>query len=623
WLDFNDILGNTDLIQVQRGTGNAVFGYPAVGGAINIVTSTASMNPEFIFGSSMGGFNTRKYNVSYSSGLINRKYAFTAKFSKTLSSGYREKSWVDFSSFYLSLLRFDDLLSTQFNIYGGPISDGLAYTGMPKSYIKNKALRKSNYSDWGGRGDDFYSVSRRNEEKENFSQPHFEILNEYKLSSNIRVNSALFLILGKGFFDYDGSWAPYSYYRLTSENGFTVTGNPDTLPLSNVLTRAQVENRQWGWIPRVKISDGHTELNLGAEIRFHNSLHWGAVNFANGGPSQLTPDFKYYSYEASKNMFSAFGNYSWQVKNNLRLLWEVQLAYSKYKIYNEHFIDNSFAVSHVFLNPKFGVNYILDERTAEASGGATPQFAVNSTGSYKYEDPLVLPETMSSLEIGGIYRKDLLELSANAYYMIFANEIVKNGQLDRFGSPVTGNVSRTNHAGLEFSGSYRLQDDFRFLGNLTLSTNKIIDGSTFIKYKDALTRVKTTTEIDLSGNKISGFPGFLCNFQAIYEKENIFVQLTSRFNGSFYSDNFDESLANLQNTYNNFLDYDDNKNDAFFTADIFASYLFKDVDYLKSIKVYMQINNIFNTLYSQNAVGKEFFPGAERNLLTGIQLTLD
>ncbi|HEX7356251.1 MAG TPA: TonB-dependent receptor, partial [Ignavibacteriaceae bacterium] len=42
WLDFPDILSSTELIQVQRGAGSGITGYPAVGGSINIITSPFS-----------------------------------------------------------------------------------------------------------------------------------------------------------------------------------------------------------------------------------------------------------------------------------------------------------------------------------------------------------------------------------------------------------------------------------------------------------------------------------------------------------------------------------------------------------------------------------------------------
>src|SRR5690606_13424038 len=74
WLDFPDLLSSTELIQVQRGAGSGVTGYPAIGGSINIITSPFSDQVQLNFSASVGSFNTRKYSAAFSSGLINNKY---------------------------------------------------------------------------------------------------------------------------------------------------------------------------------------------------------------------------------------------------------------------------------------------------------------------------------------------------------------------------------------------------------------------------------------------------------------------------------------------------------------------------------------------------------------------
>jgi iron complex outermembrane receptor protein len=229
WLDFPDLLATTDIIQVQRGSGSGVFGYPAIGGSINIITSSFSNNPMVNLSTSLGSYNVRKYSASFGSGLINNKYSIYAKLSKILSSGYRNLSWVNFDSYYLSAVRYDKNLTTQINFYGGPIADGLAYTGLPKFTIKNKELRKLNYSYWetNAEGDSFsYTVNRRPDEIENFSQPHYELLNELKLSDAITLNSALFLVNGNGFFDYGGTGLDTTSLHLTSQYGLHPEKNP-------------------------------------------------------------------------------------------------------------------------------------------------------------------------------------------------------------------------------------------------------------------------------------------------------------------------------------------------------------------------------------------------------------
>ena len=90
--------------------------------------------------------------------------------------------------------------------------------------------------------------------------------------------------------------------------------------------------------------------------------------------------------------------------------------------------------------------------------------------------------------------------------------------------------------------------------------------------------------------------------------------------GRFYSDNYDSKLSEYLQQFPDFVSYTDNKNDPYFNADFLASYKFNILgSYLKS-RVFLMINNLFNSLYSANAIGGEFFPAAERNYLVGIKV---
>ena len=93
------------------------------------------------------------------------------------------------------------------------------------------------------------------------------------------MNSALFLILGDGYFDYDGSWAipDYGYddYFRLKQNGF----DSSYIPM-NALIHAQVDNKQFGWIPRFSLEHNNGTLFFGAELRKHHSNHWGSIGYA-------------------------------------------------------------------------------------------------------------------------------------------------------------------------------------------------------------------------------------------------------------------------------------------------------------------------------------------------------
>ena len=630
WIDFPDLLASTELIQVQRGAGSGVFGYPAIGGSINIITSQFSNSSFLNFESAFGSYNTKKFSVSGSSGLINNKYSIYTKLSQITSSGYRNLSWVKLNSFHFSAIRFDKNLTTHFNFYGGNIEDGLAYTGLPKFSIKDKELRIANYSYWEAEGNNYgYTLDRRPEEIENFTQPHYEFLNEYVINNSVVFNSALFLVIGSGFFDYDASWADTNYFRLTFNNGFAPTSNP-----SNAIIRAMVENTQWGWIPRIKIGHKNGVFYAGAELRFHKSNHWGAINFAENLPPEVSTNYKYYFYNGSKDIFSTFVHESYYLSDQINVVAELQSAYHKYKLFNEKFIGNDFSIDGLYFNPRVGVNYKYDDKysvnfsfarvtreprlknyydAAESSGGELPQFELNADGSYNFDKPLVQAETMNDLELGLNFYSESLTLALNFFFMNFENEIVKSGKLDRFGQPVTGNVDRTIHAGVELSFQYNIKNILKFYLNSTFSKNKISNGYYF---------VNSENKINLSGNKISGFPDFLANAGVNYRAYGLNIDISLRYVGTFNSDNFDDNLDVLLVSYPNFVFYADNKNDAYFTSDLYLSYEMNLLDGLSSSKIYLQINNLFDRLYSANAIGGEFFPAAERNFLFGIRFGL-
>jgi iron complex outermembrane receptor protein len=639
WLDFPDLIESTELIQVQRGAGSGITGYPAIGGSINIITSTFSDKPRLELSTSLGDYNTRKYSVSFSSGLVNKKYTFYAKLSQMLSSGYRNSSWIDFKSFHLSAMRYDENLTTQINIYGGPVADGLAYNGLPKFAIKDRTLRKQNLSYWEADNNSYtYKAIRRPDEIENFSQPHFELLNEYKINDDVIFNSALFAVFGNGFFDYDGSWADTSYFRLTSENGFNPIQNP-----GNVLIRAMVENKQFGWIPRVSFKHLSGELIVGGEIRLHNSVHWGSLIYGENLPAGITKDYRYYYYEGGKEILNFYLNENFSLNERLNILAEIQLAYHKYKLQNERYLNNEFEIDNLFFNPRIGINYRLRDNisiymsyanvsreprlknyydAAESSGGEIPQFEQNQVGIYDFSKPLVKPETMNDFELGANYSGNNISGSLNLFYMIFNDEIVKQGQIDRFGQPVTGNMDKTIHYGIEVSVDYKAGESFDLVLNGSLSKNYIGSGSTFIKYKDPITGIKSISNLDLSGNRISGFPDITFNAIFKYSSRGFLTQIGAKYVGEFYTDNYDQNLGGYLIRFPGITDYSDNKVDSYFVVNFYSSYEFDFDPYLNNLKLFLQVNNLFDSLYAAYGIGKEYFPAAERNFLFGIRVGL-
>lgn len=678
WIDFPDIASNTESIEIQRGAGLTSYGSASIGGSINLATSDfithkgVKIYSGFGFQQYASEENSFKQQISkhsfeVSSGLINSdnnpetKYAFYSRLSRINSFGYRDISWAYLNSYFIGAVRFDKNLTTQINVFGGPLSDGLAYNGIPKAYVNDPELRRKNYNYWNydstGKNVE-YLQPRRNQEIEEFSQPHFELLNDLKINENFNFKSSLFYYSGEGYFDYDGTgWTNAESYQLNEKNGYPNSKDPQ-----NPLIRAYVLNNQWGWIPRIEYKSDNYQWISGLEIRFHRSNHWGKLQYAEDLPLNYDQDFKFYEYDGARNILSAFSSFQTNLTQNFSLFADVQLVNHSYSINNEksgkfytvynnqsgYQVGNGgdlFNINYYFVNPKVGLTYILNQSStvygfaamtsgeprmanlynaSEAFSGAKPQFeaTVDPKGNiyYNFEKPLVKPERLYDFETGYNLKSDNFSFSLNYYYMLYKDELVKSGQMDFFGDPIDGNAPQTFHSGIELSGNVKLfksidYGEIEFLGNLSFSQNKIIDYNF---------KIGNGESISLKDNPVAGFPNLLANLKFQYSLSNLYAGISIKLIGNSKTDNFGDMMINnpklksyLGSDY-----YTDNNLESFSLLNFDLSYKFQHILTLNTLTLQLKINNVLNTLYASGAEGKEFFPGAERNIFIGMELGL-
>jgi iron complex outermembrane receptor protein len=631
WIDFPDLLGSTENIQVQRGAGSAFYGPPAIGGSVNILAIPFSRQPSVTL-ESMFGFqeygatgsaplSTHKYSAAFNSGLVGNKYMFYGRIGKLTTDGYRDRAWVDIRSYFFGAARFDETMSTRIHFYGGPFSDGLVYNGLPRFYNKDPMLRRINFNYFelnDAQDTVTYATFRRPQETEQFSQPHFELINEWRLSPKIVLHNTFFYIQGDGYYDYDGSWADTSMLRIGTKYGFPTTANP-----SNTLIRAFVGNRQAGWLPRVEIGHGKGTLTVGAEIRVHRSVHWGKISYAENLPPDYDPDYRFYEYNGKKDIISFYGHELFNMNEKTTLMADIQLAYNRYSIANEKYLDNSFSVPYFFVNPRIGINLNLNENiniysslaytsreprlknlyaAEESFVGATPQFEADTSGGrirYYFDKPLAKPERLLDYEIGIMLRNKRVCFSLDLFWMEFMNELIKSGRVDIFGQPVTGNADRTRHLGIEMEGELIICQGLAVSGNATVSHNRLVNYSVIENVVDGIVSTRR-----LDGNPIAGSPDYMANLRLAQSGNDWKVFADAKYVGSFYTDNTKNELL---------------KNDAYTVFNIGGIYTFRtgtDV----SIIFRGEIRNLFDNLYTMSGEGYEFFPAAERNYILGISV---
>lgn len=631
WIDFPDLLASTTALQLQRGAGSAFYGPPAIGGSVNIIAvpfhQTPGASVETMFGFQEYGstgsivLSTQKYTATFNSGVVDNRYMFYGRVGKIQTTGYRDKSWAELSSYFFGIQRLDETMTTRLHFYGGPLQDGLVYNGLPKFYNIDKKLRRKNYSYFelnNSRDAVTYATERRPQEVESFSQPHFEILHDWKLTPEITLYNTLFYIQGDGYYDFDGSWADTTTLRIGSAYGFPTNDNP-----TNTLIRAFVGNKQVGWLPRVEFTRDGKTIIVGAELRRHRSTHWGKIRYAENLPVPYDPDYRFYEYNGAKDIASAFVHTLLPIANRTTLMFDVQFVYNRYAIENEKYLGNNFSYSYFFVNPRLGVNYNIDENLNsyvtvasttreprlknlyEAEGsyyGSTPLFEADTSGGivkYDFSKPLVKPEHLVDIEAGISYHSANVVLAANVFWMEFYDELIKKGQVDIFGQPITGNAERTRHIGMELEGRWFVGRGLSVSGNATVMKNRLVRYSVFQNSGSG------TTRISLDGNPIAGSPEYLFNIAIQYEKENFYTALKGKYVGEFYTDNTKNPLL---------------KNDAYWVWNAVGSVQLPVGNGI-TCALRGEVRNLFNALYTMNGEGEEFFPAAERNYVIGVTFT--
>jgi iron complex outermembrane receptor protein len=641
WIDMPGLQANASAIDIQRGAGSAYYGPPAIGGSINVHTDLSPVR-SFELTAGYGSYNTRSYALSGNSGLIGDKYIIYGRLGLTHTDGYRHFSWLDRSPYFFSIARYDSSVTTQINVYGGVFQDGLSYYGIDKASLDGPdSVRRYNPSET-------FTYERRPEEGERFTQPHYEVLNEWRLDDHSTLYNTLFYIEGEGYFDIDGTWPSYyygisnaEYYRLTEPYASRYRFTPieaDSNFLSQIY-RGFVGNKQWGWLPRFEWKHDDGILAIAGEFRLHRSQHYGQLLKASELPPDLPGDYHFYDFRVAKDIGNISALERYNATEDLEVTLGVQLVNERYRFYDQKpfFVDSAmairrnvasgwtsyeFSVPFQFFNPRLGARLkIGDNLAAFASGSFTsreprfsdyyaadflsePNFSLNGFGGYDFGTPLVHPETVRDLELGA----DLLSLilgesttlsgRLNFYHMAFKDETILSGHTDNFGSPVQLNAKSTVHYGAEAEARLSASHLLTLGLSAAISHNEILDLDTFALHLPST----------VIGNAPPGVPSFVANgIVTVTPVSWLRLDVIGRYLGGLYAD--------IENTEPHHLD-------PYFVSDAVATARVPDVLGLPLIEAKLQVNNVFDRNYAAMATGAGFFPGAPRNFFGSITIGL-
>ncbi len=650
WIDLPDFAESVEDIQIQRGVGNSLYGAAALGGSINLITSDYSVKPELKFKSGYGSYNTKKILLSGNSGLIKDSYVFYGRYSQIETDGYRDKSWSKMYGYFLGFARYGENSTMKVNIYGGPEESHLAYKGITEAQLET---------------DRIYNELQYKDEIDHFNQPHYEIINDFKLDEKMSLSSTLYYFEGNGYYDqfrtdrnfaeynlsavYDpNTWTTYAlndstfpseFYQLHDPFGNPRIDSSGMYPLAvdetDLVRRKVVGEYDWGWIPRVTYQLEKGNIIGGGEVRIHKGHHYGEVLWASAYPANLDPNVRYYDYYGARQSYTAFGHLDYDVTPRLTGMIDLQLQLYRYEMSGDKRFNVGFTRDYSFVTPRAGLNFrvndnlttfanvstasrqpsfknIYDPTDFWSNPGFKPDNFTGIGGGYIFDGKELKPEKLLDIELGGEYKDNLagnnLDLKFNLYYMSVTDEIIPYaGQIDDNGYPISGNADKTLHQGIEFSAKLATTSNLAFYGNFSVNDDHFVD---YVEYGFDWD-LSEPLILDRSDNRIGGFPSMLANYGLSYKYRTFSFGFYGRFVGEQFLDNSEDDARKL---------------DSYHTAGITASYDFGDEFGLGRTALTIRANNIFDTKYA--AAGyiepddslPRYMVGAERNFFISLDL---
>lgn len=600
WVNMPDFASSVDNIQIQRGVGTSTNGAGAFGASVNIQTNQRIDTAYGELDNSFGSYNTWKNTVKLGTGLVNNKFSLDARLSQVKSDGYMDNAFSDLKSFYVSGAWYGEKSFLRANVFSGKEKTYQAWNGVPEELLKtNRTYNEFDYED----------------QTDNYTQTHYQLLYSNQLSSKLLLNGALHYTRGLGYYEEYEDDAAFADYVLDP-----VVVGEETIETTDLVRRRWLDNNFYGLTYSLNYRPTNLlNLTLGGAYNEYKGDHYGEVIWATYS-SNLNLGDKYYLNDATKKDFNIYakGDYKW---GNLNFFGDIQYRKVNYNLSGDN-RDLSVLeqeAKYNFFNPKVGLSYSFDNNSnvyASVAMANKEPVRRDFTDSSPLSRPL--PERLTDIEMGYRISSSNFNVGINGYAMLYKDQLVVTGQINDIGSAVRENVDKSYRIGAEVDASWQPFANFTWRATASFSQNKIKDYTFYTDIYDANWDVTDQKAETLSRTDIALSPNtILSNEFAYILFKRAELALISKYVSRQYLDNTANEGKSI---------------DPFFTSDLRLSYQ-TPVKGLKNLGITIKVNNIFNELYESNGYTfgyfnpegqletyNYYFPQATRNLLLGLNL---
>lgn len=605
WVNLGDFASSVESLQLQRGVGTSTNGSGAFGASINVLTDAISKDASGEISNSFGSFNTRKHTVKFSTGLMNDHFEIAGRLSNIASDGYIDRASADLKSYFLQGSYVDDNTLIKAIMFGGKEVTYQSWYGLEDL---EKLENDRTYNVAGEYTDDEGSTQFYDNEVDNYNQDHYQLHWIQRYNSQWSTTVGLNYTYGRGYFEQykeDEDFDTYGFEPLDF-NGVTVN-------TTDLIRRRWLDNNFYVVNVNANYKDDNLNLIFGGSYSHYDGDHFGEVIWAEFASQSEIRD-RYYDGNSIKNDLSLFSKANYRLNDKVSLYGDLQVRNVNYKTsgttsdLEEFAIDKDFT----FFNPKTGITYDLNSANSLYFSYARANREPNRTDFES--NPNIEPEQLNDFELGWRHKKGNFIFNANAYYMLYNEQLVLSGQLDDVGNPIRSNSGKSYRLGLELEAVIPVISKLTLQPNLTISTNK--NKETIIPFDGELQNLGKTD--------ISFSPDLVAANAIVFQPiKNLQMSLLSKFVGEQFMSNTQAESSKLDN---------------YFINDFNISYTLETKSVLDSIVFTGLVNNIFNVKYVSNGYyytyddtwsnpgttstieGAGFYPQATINFLVGLTL---
>ncbi|NNE31628.1 MAG: TonB-dependent receptor [Winogradskyella sp.] len=610
WVNLGDFASSVESLQLQRGVGTTTNGSGAFGASINVLTDAVSNDASGEISNSFGSYNTRKHTVKFSTGLMNNHFEIAGRLSNIVSDGYIDRASADLKSYFLQGSYVDENTLIKAVLFGGNEVTYQSWYGIDGETLAND--RTFNFA--GIYTDDNGNTQFYDNEVDNYSQDHYQLHWNQRYNNNWSTTLGLNYTYGRGYFEQfreDDDFATYGFEELTV--------NGQTVNTTDLIRRRWLDNDFYVVNATANYKNNELDMIFGGSYSHYNGDHFGEVIWAEFASQSDIRD-RYYDGNSKKNDLSVFSKANFRLNDNISLYGDLQVRDVTYNTTGTTSDLVTFEVdkNFTFFNPKAGITYDLNNDNSLYFSYARANREPNRTDFES--NPNIEPEQLNDFELGWRHSKGNFSFNANAYYMLYNQQLVLSGRLDDVGNPIRTNSGESYRLGIELEAVVPVLEKLTFQPNLTLSTNK--NKETIIPFDGELRNLGKTD--------ISFSPEVVAANAIVYKPiDDLQMSLLSKYVGEQFMGNTEADLSRL---------------DSYFINDFNITYQLSfrgngdSQPIFKSIVFTGLVNNIFNVEYVSNGYyftydddfsnpgtittveGAGYYPQATRNFLVGVTL---